>query len=340
MLKPENFTHFSSYLLANEAEKRGIKVKQLFPDRRASTSLFIYKNREELLVGQRFSIMTAPAYWAAKNKDLTKKLLERAGIITPKGFIISRKSLPILNQRIKGLKYPFVVKPRGATHGKMVVMNVRSKEQLIKTIKRITYGGRYSTCVVEEQFPGGTEYRLFATNKKFLAAANRVPANVVGDGQHSIRELIKIKNSDPRRGRGHSKSLVNIKVDSIVKDYLKTQGLSVSDIPPKNKQIFLRPNSNLSTGGDSIDVTDKIHPAVKKLAQKCIQAIPGLPYAGIDYLTHDITKAPSKGNYIVIELNESPMLSMHHLPYQGKGINIAKEIIDMVFPETKGKYIK
>lgn len=340
MLKQKNFNEFSTYLLVEEAQKRGIKVKQIFPKSKSSTSLFSYRGQEELLVGQKFSIMTAPADWVAKKKDLTKWFLKRAGINTSQGFVISRKSLPFLEERLKGIKFPLVVKPRDATHGKMVIMNVHTKEQLIESIKKVTGTGKYPVCLVEEQFLGGNEYRLFATSKKFLAAANRLPANVIGDGQHKIKELINIKNSDPRRGSGHSMSLVKIKIEATLKDYLRIQGLSLHDTPPKNKKIYLRSNSNLSTGGDSIDVTNLVHPAIKKLAVKCVQAIPGLPYAGIDYLTYDITKPPRRGKYIVIELNESPMLSMHHFPYLGKQRNIAKEIIDLVFPETRGKYIK
>lgn len=339
MLKPEDFSYFSTYLLVNESERRGIKAKQLFPEKKLSQILFTYKKRVELLIGQRFSIMSAPAYWASHNKDTTKALLELAGVATPKGFLISRKTMPELNARLKGLKYPLVAKPRGSTHGKMVVMNIRSKRELVKNIKKIVRGGK-QTCIVEEMFEGGTEYRLFATSQKFLAAANRVPANVIGDGEQTIRELIQMKNRDPRRGRGHSKSLVKIQIDAVIKDYLKKQKLALSSVPKKDQRILLRENSNLSTGGDSIDVTGEVHPGVKELAVRAVQAVPGLPYAGIDYLTNDVTKAPRRGNYIVIELNESPMLSMHHFPFIGRSKNIAKEIIDMVWPETKGKYIK
>ena len=146
-----------------------------------------------------------------------------------------------------------------------------------------------------------------------------------------------MKNKDPRRGSGHSKSLVKIKVDDIVKELLKKQNKNLSSIPEKDEIVYLRPNSNISTGGDSYDVTSLVNPKVKKLAVKIIRSIPGLAYAGIDYLTKDITAEPTKRNYIIIEVNDSPMISMHHVPYIGKQRNVAGEIIDMIFPETKTK---
>ena len=178
---------------------------------------------------------------------------------------------------------------------------------------------------------------VFATKDKFVAAIYRIPANVQGDGIHTIKGLIEIKNKDPRRGAGHKKSLVRINVDSVVKEHLKKQKLRLSSIPKKDEIIYLRVNSNLSTGGDSVDVTDVIHPEVKKLAVKVIKVIPGLAYGGIDYLTKDVTVAPTSRNYIVIEVNDSPMLSMHHIPYSGKERDAAGAVIDQLFPETKSK---
>lgn len=336
MIKSDQFNFFSTYLLVNEAEKRGIKVTKPFTKgvfSRRSLVTLQYKQHKEVIVGQRTSQTSVIAFWIQKNKHVAKYFLESAGIKTATGEVFKIADKKSIFNFIKHIGFPVIIKQLSGTHGSLVFLGVSSKKAVEQTLKKISAQGK-SQILIEKEFKG-KEYRLMATKDKFLAATYRVPANVIGDGQKNIKQLIRKKNSDPRRGEGHRKSLVKIKVDPLVKDYLKSQRLSLSSVPPKNKQIFLRPNSNLSTGGDSIDVTDDIHPAIKKLAVKSIRAIPGLAYGGIDYMTTDVTKKPNSRNYIIIEINESPMLSMHHIPYEGKSRDVAKEIIDGLFPETK-----
>jgi len=136
---------------------------------------------------------------------------------------------------------------------------------------------------------------------------------------------------DPRRGVGHEKTLVQIKIDDDIIKKLSEQSLTLKSIPATDQRILLRSNSNISTGGDSIDYTDRVHPKVLELATKVIRAIPGLPYAGFDFLTPDITKDPYEIGYTIIEINDSPMISMHHEPYMGEKRNVSAKIIDMLF---------
>ncbi|MCK4525719.1 MAG: cyanophycin synthetase, partial [Candidatus Andersenbacteria bacterium] len=235
------------------------------------------------------------------------------------------------------IKYPIVVKPYDGTHGNLVFIGIRNKEDCEKAVKKILKENEY--VLIEKMFIG-TEYRIFATRNKFIAATNRVPANIIGDGIHTVRDLVNIKNSDPRRGDDYDKALIKIKIDKNLLNNLKKQKLKLSSIIKNKKIVYLRNTSNLSTGGDSVDVTDQIHPDIKKIAVKAVRAIPGLAYAGVDFMTNkDISKKPTKNSYIIIEINSSPMISMHHSPYQGKSRNVAKEIIDILFPETKRKYV-
>jgi cyanophycin synthetase len=337
MIKRKQFNYFSTYLIAAEAEKRGIVVNKIFTKGAMAKSGQIelrYKKHEEVIIGQRLSKTDCIGYWVAKNKELAKYFFREAGLKVATGGIFYAKEVEAIVKFCNKAKYPIVLKPVAGTHGSKVFLDVGSDRDVKRLLKN--FKGK---VIVEKQY-GGEEYRLLATNKKFLAAIHRVPANVVGDGVHTVKELIEIKNEDPRRGKGHKKSLVKIRIDKTVKEYLKQTGNKLSRIPLKDETIYLRTNSNISTGGDSYDVTDIIHPAVKKLAVKVINSIPGLALGGIDYLTKDVTKAPSNRNYIIIEVNDSPMISMHHIPYQGVERNIAKEMIDMIFPETKGKYLE
>jgi len=335
MLKTTDLNYFSTYLIGKEAESRGMKVEKIFkkgPMAKRSTLRIVYKGHEEIIIGQRTSETDCIAYWIQYNKELAKYFFERAGIKVAKSQVFNYKETAEIIKFCHKIKYPVVIKPLSGIQGKKVFVGINSDSKVRQILKEFKTG-RFKTVIVEEEFQG-EEYRIFATRDKFVAAIHRVPANVVGDSIHSIKELIKMKNEDLRRGTGHKKSLVKIKVDDIVTDYLKKQKLKLTSILDKDQIVYLRQNSNISTGGDSYDVTDIIHPKVKKLAVTVIKAIPGLAYGGIDYLTKDITAEPTKRNYIIIEVNDSPMISMHHIPYSGKERNVAKEIIDQVFPET------
>jgi cyanophycin synthetase len=266
---------------------------------------------------------------------LAKYFFKKQGIKVAKSQVFNYKKTKEILKFCNQIKYPVVIKPLSGIQGMQVFVGLSSDRKVVKALKEFR-SSRYKTIIVEKEFKG-EEYRIFATREKFVAAIHRVPANVVGDGKHSIKQLIKIKNEDPRRGRGHKKSLVKIKIDKVVRDYLKKQKLRLTSVPKKDQIVYLRQNSNISTGGDSYDVTDIVHPKIKKLAVKVIRAVPGLAYAGIDYLTKDITAEPTSRNYIIIEVNDSPMISMHHVPYSGKERNAAKVIIDQLYPETKRK---
>lgn len=335
MIKPEAFNYYSTYLIGKEASNRGIKVKKIFrkgPLAKTSALILKYDNHEETIIGQRISNIDSIAFWIQRNKALAKYFFKKAGISIAPGDVFYITNIKEIIRYCKTIGYPVVIKRLDGTHGDEVFMNINSDFEVKKTLKQFRKGIKRKV-LIEKQYEG-SEYRIFATKNKFVAAVQRRPANVVGDGINSIKKLIALKNNDPRRGEGHEKSLVKIKIDETVKTFLKRQKKSLEYIPKKDEQVFLRANSNLSTGGDSVDVTSLLHPSVKELAVKTIQAIPGLAYGGIDYMTKDITKKPTKNNYIIIEVNDSPMISMHHIPYQGASRDVAKEIIDLLFPET------
>lgn len=335
MLKEGDIKSFSTFLLGREAEARGIKVEKPIKIghlSKQSTLRLSYAKHREIIVGQRTSKTDCIAYWIQHNKELAKTFFREAGICVAKSEVFDYRQVKEIIKFCRKIKFPVVIKPLRGVQGKKVFVGVDSDYKIRQFLKEYAKG-KFKTVIVEKEFHG-EEYRIFATREKFVAAIHRVPANVIGDGLHNIEELIKIKNSDPRRGEGHTKSLVKIRVDEVVIDFLKKKNLKLSDVPPKDKIVYLRSNSNISTGGDSYDVTNIVHSKIKKLAPKIIQAIPGLAYGGIDYLTKDVTQAPTSRNYIIIEVNDSPMISMHHFPYAGKSRNVAKVIIDMLFPET------
>jgi len=337
---PKSIKAISSIILAEEALKRGIKINHInrYQKRMAFLELS-YKKHFEYIAGQNVSQTSFTGNYATSNKALTKSLLARAKINIAKGKLFGRDDIGKAQDFINKIGYPIVIKKKDGTHGDSVFVGIKNRKMRDEAISCILKEN--DDVLIEKEFRG-KEYRIIATRNKFVAATNRIPANVIGDGIHTIRELIENKNNDPKRGNSffERKPLRKIKVDNIVKQNISEQNMTLNTILSKKEKIYLRKTSNLSTGGDSIDVTDQVHSDIKKIAVKTIKAIPGLAYAGVDFMTNqDISKKPTKSSYIIIEINASPGIFMHHSPYQGKSRNVAKEVIDILFPETKGKYI-
>ncbi len=323
-----DFNHLSNYFLAREAQRRGYAVRKMFPQSKRSHLIIEHEGRVATIIGQRLPSLSYNAYFICKHKDIAKQFLQKSGIRVPRGQAFCKDEVKEAIAYSKTLPKPLVIKPTGGTWGTDVFLNICTDEEVRSCIEKFSTKG--TSFLIEEQSVG-KEYRILATRDKTLGVIHRVPANVIGDGVSTIRELIDEKNSDPRRGDGHEKAIVRIIVDDEILKILAAKSLTLDSIPSKGQRIFLRQNSNISTGGDSIDYTDKVHPAICDLATKIIRAIPGLPYAGIDFLTPDITKNPQDVGYTVIELNDSPMLSMHHEPYEGVSRNVSAEIINMLF---------
>ncbi len=333
MFTPEQFKHLSTYLIANEAISRGIDVKKMVSEGPLANQSLLelnFNGHTEYVAGQRTSKTDVIAFWLQKNKYNAKLFFKRAGLSVAAGEVFSASDTKAIGEYAEKINYPVVVKKINGTHGDDVYVNISNKTELEAAVAKFS-----DNVFIEEMFDG-IEFRIFATREKFVAATRRVPANVIGDGVKTIEELVEEKNSDPRRSDGYTTGLKTIKLDSVVEAFLKKEGMDRKSIPAKGRQIFLRENSNLSTGGDSIDVTDLVHDDIKKIAVDAVRSIPGLAYAGVDFLTKtDISIAPSKDSYIIIEVNDSPMISMHHYPYEGIPRDAAGAIVDLMFPETK-----
>lgn len=324
-----------SLFILREARRRNIKIEYI-----KNTDFIILSTRKTTRTLRIDRNALGYSYHAIKilsSKQQTKAFLQRNDISVCQGQEFS----PTENQKIiryfDRIRKPVVVKPAASTcNGESVYMNISSKNQLEKVLDKLVKL-KYPSVVIEEQFSNAPEYRILATREKVCGIINRVPANVIGDGKHTIKELVEIKNSDYNRGDEYidPKPLWKIIIDDIVLDHLEKQGLTLNTVIEKDKKVFLRANSNAGAGGDTIDYTDKVHPSVNKLALKVINSIPELPYAGIDLLSKDITKKQTKDSYVIIELNTDPGLRIHYFPMVGKCRNVAKDIIDINFPETK-----
>ncbi|QOR34505.1 cyanophycin synthetase [Clostridium sp. 'deep sea'] len=265
----------------------------------------------------------------ACDKDLTKKRLRYAGLPVPYGAVCENveQALDFHNNLLQ----PIVIKPVDGNQGKGVSLNLTTSQAITEAFK---LAKKYCNEVLVEKYIEGNHYRCAVVDGKLIAVSWRIPAHVIGDGLHSITELIDIENLNPLRGNYHEKPLTKLKYDPIVKQVLKRQKLNIKSVPEKGKQVFLRENANLSTGGIAYDVTDMIHPDNKRLVESAVKII-GLDVAGIDIVLDDIENSYEEYGGAIIEINAAPGLRMHHYPAKGESRDVASAIVDYLFPNKE-----
>ncbi len=267
----------------------------------------------------------------AQDKDLTKKLLAAAGVPVPVGRPVQSADEAWAVAQDIGL--PVVVKPQDGNQGKGVTVNIASREHLDNAYKA---AAEYGEVMVEKFLPG-SDYRLLVVGSRLVAAARRDPPHVIGDGRHTVRQLVEQVNVDPRRGDGHATSLTRIRLDEIAVARLALQELTPEDVPEKGRRVVLRNNANLSTGGTATDVTDDVHPEVAACAVAAAQMI-GLHVCGVDVVCESVLKPLEAQNGGVVEVNAAPGLRMHLAPSFGKGRNVGEAMVrDMFAPGDDGR---
>ncbi len=265
----------------------------------------------------------------ACNKELTKKMLYDAAIPVAKGDIVIDEE--DLQKCIDRIKFPIVIKPLDGNHGKGASINVKTWED---AVEGLAHAKKYSRKVIVERFITGYDFRVLVINNKVVAAAQRVPAHVKGDGVNTIEKLIEIENLDPRRGYGHENVLTEITVDRDTTDLLDKMGYTLTTIPKKGEIIYLKSPANLSTGGTSIDVTDMVHPENIFLSERISRVI-GLDVCGIDIMAENLTQPLKENGGVILEVNAAPGFRMHLAPAEGLPRNVAAPVIDMLYPPGK-----
>ena len=268
-----------------------------------------------------------------ENKVVTKKVLAKAGFNVPQSLEFTDvksavKNFPLFENRA------VVIKPKSTNFGlgiSIFQQGVTNREDFAKAVE-IAF--REDKEIMVEDYLQGTEYRFFVLGDQTLAVLLRVPANVIGDGVHTVGELVAAKNDHPLRGDGSRTPLKKIALGDIEQLQLKEQGLTVDSIPAKDQVVQLRANSNISTGGDSIDMTDEMHASYKEIAVGISKAM-GAAVCGVDLIIPDLKKpaGPSLRSWGVIEANFNPMMMMHIFPFSGQSRRLTMNVIKMLFPE-------
>jgi len=263
----------------------------------------------------------------ASDKEQTNKILADLGLPVPRQELVRspREAVRAANR----IGYPVVVKPYNANHGRGVCINLGTDaevEAAYATASQVTS----KTCIVEKMIVG-FDHRMLVVNGELIAVSKRVPGHVVGDGEHTIAQLVELVNADPRRGIGHEKVLTRLEIDHQAERLMAEGGVTLDTVLEAGRVFYLRSTGNLSTGGTAIDMTDTCHHDNREMAKRAALAI-GLDVAGIDFLCPDITKSYREIGGAICEVNAAPGFRMHVAPTEGRPRDVAGPVMDMLFP--------
>jgi cyanophycin synthetase len=281
------------------------------------------------------SLTSAIGVDIASDKSLTNQLLDSAGLPVPRAGVVTTEDEALAAARRLG--FPCVVKPLDGNHGRGVHLDLQSEEAVRSAFDGALRESR-SGDVIVETYVAGNDYRCLVIGGKVAAIAERVPASVSGDGEHTVRELVDIANLDPRRGIGHEKVLTRIKLDDAAEALVRAQGHEPDGIPPDGTWIKLALTGNMSTGGTSIDRTIEAHPDNVEIAETAAQIV-GLDVAGIDFICPDIATPVRETGGAIVEVNAAPGFRMHTNPTEGEPQYVARPVIDLLFPSGSGARI-
>ncbi len=264
----------------------------------------------------------------ASDKEETNHILSRLGLPVPKQRLVQTAERAVAAAERIG--YPVVTKPYNGNHGRGVSIELRTAAEVTAGFLRAQ---DISRSVIVESFITGHDHRMLVVNGELVAVSKREPGKVVGDGVHSIEQLVAVVNADPRRGIGHEKVLTQIDIDSQALALLDKSGYTAQSVPSLGEHVYLRLTANLSTGGTAADMTDVVHPDNAEMAVRAIQAI-GLDVGGVDFLSPDITQSYKDVGGAICEVNAAPGFRMHMAPSEGRARDVAGKVIDMLFPKN------
>ena len=307
--------------IVDAAVARGIPYRRLT---RGSLVQFGWGSKQRRIQAAEVDSTSAVAESIGQDKDLTKRLLHAAGVPVPLGKPV--ESVDEAWEVALKVGLPVVVKPQDGNQGKGVTVNITDRAQLEEAYKN---AAEYGTVMVERFLPGH-DFRLLVVGDQLVAAARREPPQVLGDGQHTVRELVNQVNLDPRRGEGHATSLTKIRLDDIAVARLAMQDLTPDSVPAKGQRVVLRNNANLSTGGTATDVTDDVHPEVAARAVAAAQMV-GLHICGVDMVAETVLRPLEEQGGGFVEVNAAPGLRMHLAPSYGKPRNVGQAMVDKLY---------
>jgi D-alanine-D-alanine ligase-like ATP-grasp enzyme len=307
-----------SLLIEETATARG------YASRRLSSRVLLVEMMGRTVAFEQMNgpLSSTPGMEICNSKHLAREVLRDAGLEVVESCLVSLYELSTALKHAEEFGYPVVVKPTNATRGQGVTTNIMTPKALREAI--IFAGGKDRHVLLEKHF-FGEDFRFFVVDDEVISVTHRVRANVTGDGRSTIRQLIEAKNTIRRQNRYLCDC--PIPLDPVQLTRMVREGHTLESVPVAGEVVTLRDQSNLSAGGDSVDVTDDCHPGFREIAVRALVAIPGMRYAGLDLLTADVTRSPAPGSYIVGEVEYSPA-PLAHYPAVGQSRDMAGAILD------------
>jgi len=313
----------STSSLVRAAEHRGIPWLRLNDQSLVQLGHGKYQQRIQATVTSSTSHI---AVELASDKEETNKILASLGLPVPKQELVQSEVQAI--RAAKRIGFPVVTKPYNGNHGRGISIRLTTDEEVAQGY---TAAREHARSVIVETYLEGDDHRLLVVNGDLVAATRRTPGHVVGDGVHTIAQLVDIVNQDPRRGVGHEKVLTRLELDAQAQKMLGQANLKSDSVAENGRVVLLRSTANLSTGGTATDVTDVIHPDNREMAERAVRAI-GLDVGGVDFLSKDITESYRTIGGGICEVNAAPGFRMHVAPSEGTPRDVAAPVIDMLFP--------
>lgn len=324
----------STQILIRGALKRGIKVELLD---RGDNFIRLSKGKKVEYVKQATKT-SKDSYISAlimENKEVSKIVLAENGIKVPKGHIFYNID-EALESYEEFSKIKCVIKPVSTNHG-IAVAFAQPRDRAAYEDAAVE-AFKHGKSIIVEEFFAGNEYRFLVIDYKLVSVLNRVPANVVGDGVSTIRELAEAKNTDPL---SYKPEIYYIRLGEVEKAFLAAQKLTFASVPKAGQMVYLRENSNVGTGGDPIDVTEYMPQHFKDVAVRAARAA-NAKFCGIDMIIEGGLSAPqhpvvypdsykylaSATDYAIIEINFNPALQMHDFPYRGRAYPTADIVLN------------
>lgn len=316
MIKKRILRTTSAQLIYQAAINEGIDAR--IESSRFNLFSMILNGNRVFVKGTNLPINSQTSCLIANNKFLSKKIFRQRDIATPKSWLVNntKKAQRMI---IKKDLFPCVIKPINGAHGNEVYANIQTQEELQGVVSQLESLGRKNLLI--EEYINGVDYRLLVVGSKVVAVTERIPAHVIGDGVHTIAELITLFNKDPRIGKKYEKPMCKILKNFELSRSLKKQRIKLTTVLPLNYLVHLKQNANISAGGISKDVTHTIDKQIEQLAIRTAKAI-GMEYCGVDIMFDPITTKA-----YVLEVNDCPGIDIHHFPVVGKSQNVAKEIV-------------
>lgn len=321
----------SMYTIALEGWRRGLRLKFYETVDEEKRRVLIYSlddgKKTHYFRESSGDANSKESHIICKDKGRTATYLQQAGVPIPNGYRFDAShSIQKIIDASQSLKYPLVVKPVGESSGRGVITNIQTDDQLHEALEQLRIKLSFEEVLVQEHIMGD-EVRIYVLDEEVIAAVKRIPANIIGDGVSTINQLIEKKNKMRKQvPHLHYRPIV---IDASIQKLIQSQGYTLDSVLEKDKRLFLRTISNISAGGDPIDVTDQLSATQKEIAIKATRAIPGLTHCGIDMIVSD------DGAEVILEINTYPGIGSHLFPIEGKARDIPQALIDYYFPHTE-----